>query len=40
MGTQNILEAARLYDIKKVIYVSSSEVHGSAHYVPIDEKHP
>lgn len=40
MGTQNVLEAARLYDIKKVIHVSSSEVYGSAQYVPIDEKHP
>ena len=40
MGTQNILEAARLYDAKKVIYPSTSEVYGSAQYVPIDEKHP
>src|SRR3989304_3685505 len=40
LGTQNVLEAARLYDIKKVIHVSSSEVYGSAQYVPIDEKHP
>jgi len=40
MGTQNILEAARLHDIKKVVHVSTSEVYGSAQYVPIDEKHP
>src|SRR3972149_11635878 len=40
MGTQNILEAARLHDAKKVIYASSSEVYGSAQCVPIDEKHP
>ncbi len=39
-GTQNILEIARLYDVKKVIYASTSEVYGSAQYVPIDEKHP
>ncbi len=40
VGTQNILEAARLYDAKKVIHASTSEVYGSALYVPIDEKHP
>jgi UDP-glucose 4-epimerase len=40
MGTQNILEAARLNNVKKVVYASSSEVYGSAQYVPIDEKHP
>jgi len=40
LGTQNILEACRLFDIKKVIHASSSEVYGSALYVPIDEKHP
>lgn len=40
MGTQNILEIARIYDVKKVIHTSSSEVYGSAQYVPIDEKHP
>jgi len=40
MGTQNILEVARIYDVKKVIYASTSEVYGSAQYVPIDEKHP
>jgi len=40
MGTQNILEAARLYDVKKVIYASTSEVYGSAQYIPIDERHP
>jgi len=40
MGTQNILEIARIYDVKKVIYTSTSEVYGSAQYVPIDEKHP
>jgi len=40
MGTQNILEVARLYDAKKVIHASTSEVYGSALYAPIDEKHP
>ena len=40
MGTQNILEVARLYDAKKVIHASTSEVYGSAQYSPIDENHP
>lgn len=40
IGTQNILEVARIYDVKKVIYASTSEVYGSAQYFPIDEKHP
>lgn len=40
MGTQNVLEVARIYDVKKVIHASTSEVYGSAQYVPIDEKHP
>lgn len=40
LGTQNILEVARTYDINKVIHVSTSEVYGSAQYVPMDEKHP
>jgi len=40
MGTQNVLEAARMHDAKKIIYASTSEVYGSALHVPIDEKHP
>jgi UDP-glucose 4-epimerase len=40
IGTQNILEAARKFDIKKVINASTSEVYGSAQYSPMDEKHP
>ena len=40
IGTQNILEVARLHDAKRVIYASTSEVYGSAQHVPIDEKHP
>jgi UDP-glucose 4-epimerase len=39
-GTQNILEAARMHDVEKIIYASSSEVYGTAQYAPIDEKHP
>ena len=40
IGTQKILEAARFYDVRRVIYASSSEVYGSAQYVPMDEIHP
>lgn len=40
LGTQNILEVARMYDVEKVIYASTSEVYGSAQYAPMDEKHP
>ncbi|MFC1942403.1 dTDP-glucose 4,6-dehydratase [Chloroflexota bacterium] len=40
MGTQNILEAARLHDVGRIIHASTSEVYGSAQYCPIDEKHP
>ena len=40
LGTQNILEAARMYDVRKVIHTSTSEVYGSAQYVPMDESHP
>jgi NAD dependent epimerase/dehydratase len=40
MGTLNILTAARENGVEKVIHVSTSEVYGTALYVPIDEKHP
>jgi UDP-glucose 4-epimerase len=40
LGTLNILELARRYDISKVIYASTSEVYGSAQYAPMDENHP
>jgi len=40
VGTANMLQAARSRDIKKFLHVSTSEVYGTAQYVPIDEKHP
>jgi dTDP-glucose 4,6-dehydratase len=40
MGTANVLEAGKMCDTKKIVYVSSSEVYGDAVYVPMDEKHP
>ena len=39
-GTLNVLEAARNYDIERVMHTSTSETYGTAQYVPIDEKHP
>lgn len=38
-GTLNVLQAAREYGIR-VLVTSTSEVYGTAQYVPIDEKHP
>jgi len=38
-GTVNILEAAREYGVQRVLQVSTSEVYGTAQYVPIDESH-
>jgi nucleoside-diphosphate-sugar epimerase len=40
IGTLNVLQAAKNAGIKKVVHTSTSEVYGSAQYVPIDEKHP
>jgi len=39
-GTLNVLDVARDLGVSKVIHTSTSEVYGSAQYVPIDEKHP
>lgn len=39
-GTYNILEAAKNLKTKKIFITSTSEVYGSAKYLPIDEKHP
>ncbi|HEB94121.1 MAG TPA: SDR family NAD(P)-dependent oxidoreductase [Gammaproteobacteria bacterium] len=39
-GTLNIVQAARDLGVEKVVHTSSSEVYGTAQYVPIDEKHP
>ena len=45
MGTLNVLEAMRRNMVKKdpvklMLYASSSEVYGTAQYVPMDERHP
>lgn len=39
-GTLNLLESARNANIKQFIQISTSEVYGTAKYVPIDEAHP
>lgn len=40
LGALNIFEAARDADIGKVVHTSTSEVYGTARYIPIDENHP
>ncbi|MCP5045614.1 MAG: NAD-dependent epimerase/dehydratase family protein [bacterium] len=39
-GTLNVCQAAREYECPRVIHTSTSEVYGTANYVPIDEAHP
>src|SRR5258708_35348187 len=39
-GTLNMCQAARANGVARLIHTSTSEVYGSARYVPIDEKHP
>ncbi|MDI6807403.1 MAG: SDR family NAD(P)-dependent oxidoreductase [Candidatus Eisenbacteria bacterium] len=40
VGTLNVLNAAKEVGVEKIVHTSTSEVYGSALYVPIDEKHP
>ena len=39
-GTLNMCQAARDLGVEKLLVTSTSEVYGTAQYVPIDEKHP
>jgi NAD dependent epimerase/dehydratase len=39
-GTLNILQAARDLGVAKVVHTSTSEVYGTAQFVPISEQHP
>jgi NAD dependent epimerase/dehydratase len=39
-GTLNVLQAARETGTERIVVTSTSEVYGTAQYVPIDEKHP
>ncbi len=40
MGTLNVMSAAREVGVERVIHTSTSEVYGTARYVPMDEEHP
>ncbi len=40
LGTYHVLEAARELGVERVVHTSTSEVYGSARYVPMDEAHP
>ena len=39
-GTLNVVQAARELGVSKIIHTSTSEVYGTAHFVPITEEHP
>lgn len=39
-GTLNVLQAGRKLETERILVTSTSEVYGTAQYVPIDEKHP
>ena len=39
-GTLNVLQACREYGIERIVVTFTSEVYGTAQYVPIDEMHP
>lgn len=39
-GTLNVLEAVRRFDVARMVHTSTSEVYGSARFVPMDETHP
>ena len=40
MGTMNVLQACLEYGVGRMVHTSTSEVYGTARYVPMDEKHP
>ena len=40
LGTLNVLNAAKENGVEKLVHTSTSEVYGTARYVPIDENHP
>ncbi|MFA5339657.1 MAG: NAD-dependent 4,6-dehydratase LegB [Candidatus Omnitrophota bacterium] len=39
-GSLNILQAAKDSDVKKIVHTSTSEIYGTAQFVPITENHP
>lgn len=40
LGTLNVLMAAREMGVERIVHTSTSEVYGTARYVPMDEAHP
>jgi NAD dependent epimerase/dehydratase len=40
VGTLNVLQACRAQGIERIVQTSTSEVYGTARYVPMDENHP
>ncbi|MBW9221503.1 SDR family oxidoreductase [Methanothermococcus sp. SCGC AD-155-C09] len=40
LGTLNILESMRKYDVEKIVFASSVAVYGDPKYLPVDENHP
>lgn len=40
VGTLNVLQAAMRNGVERLVHTSTSEVYGTAQYVPIDERHP
>ncbi|HIP84604.1 MAG TPA: NAD-dependent epimerase/dehydratase family protein [Methanothermococcus okinawensis] len=40
LGTLNILETMRRYDVEKIVFASSVAVYGDPKYLPVDEEHP
>ena len=40
VGTFNLLEAGRILDLKKFVYISSASTYGDFQYEPVDERHP
>ena len=40
IGTLNVAEAARRFDVDKIVFASSTAVYGEPTYLPIDESHP
>lgn len=39
-GTYNVLQSAKMLGTKNVLITSTSEIYGTAQYIPMDEKHP
>lgn len=40
IGSVNLLELCRKYEVKKIIAISTAAVYGIPQYLPVDEKHP